>query len=245
MRRLQFLGFELTAMISPDDSTSRKLETLNRFFFELKEFSVPIDASFHDPLSLHLLNRVLNTRVGSSRTLSMVYRYLGEQIGLKFEFVDLQPNCYLKHVENGQSKFVDFGRKGTTLSSDQLIESLQARAQATHQSKAEIATLCESVGADHFIVEYLMVLKGAYQDRSNVEPLLMVQNWILEYQPSNMTVMGERALLLNHLGHYRNAFADLKRYFSFADRNAAPKELVVLFDELSRRLAPKPAEAVL
>lgn len=241
MRRLQFLGYELNALIGPDDSTSQKFETLNRFFFDVKEFAVPIEPSFHDPLSLHLLNRVLNTRIGSSRTLAMVYRFLGEQVGLKFEFVDLQPNCYLKHVENGSSKFVDFSRRGQSLSSDELLETLQSRAQ-TH---AEVSTLCETVGADHLVVEYLMVLKSAYQHRSNVEPLLMVQNWILEYQPSNMTVIGERAVLLNHLGHYRNAFADLKRYFSFADRASAPKELVMLFEDLSRRLAPKIAEPVL
>ncbi len=241
MRRLQFLGYELTALIESTHSTPQRFETLNHFFFDLKEFAVPNEPSFHDPLSLHLLNRVLNTRIGASRTLAMVYRFLGEQIGLKFEFVDLQPNCYLKHVESGLSKFVDFSRRGQSLTSDELLKTLQSRAQ----TKTEVSTLCESVGADHFVVEYLMVLKSAYQDRSNVEPLLMVQNWILEYQPSNMIVIGERAVLLNQLGHYRNAFADLKRYFSFADRGAAPRELVVLFEDLGRKLAPKIAEPVL
>ena len=241
MRRLQFLGYELTAMVGQHDSTPQKLDTLNRFFFDVKDFSVPQEPNFFDPLSIHLLNRVLNSRIGSSRTLAMVYRYLGEQIGLKFEFVDLQPHCYLKHVENGISKFVDFSRRGQSLTSDELLETLQSRAK----SQIELASLCESVGADHFVVEYLMVLKSAYQERSNVEPLLMVQNWILEYQPSNMMIIGERAVLLNHLGHYRNAFADLKRYFSFADRNSAPKELVVLFEDLTRKFTPKVAEPVL
>lgn len=236
------MGYELTATIGQEFSDAQKIEALNRFFFDIKEFAVPVEPSFHDTLSLHLLNRVLNTRIGSSRSLAMVYRYLGEQIGLQFEFVDLHPNCYLKHIESGLSRFVDLSRRGKVLSSEELIQSLQSRATA----QGEVTSLCEAVTLDQYVIEYLTILKGAYQQRSNVEPLLVVQNWILEYQPTNMTVRGERAILLNHLGHYRSAFTDLKRYFSFAQRSAAPPELVVLFDDLTRRFAPtKPLEPAL
>lgn len=225
------MGYELTASLKSDFTTSQKFDLLNYFFFDLKEFAIPVEPLFHDPLSLNLLNRVLNARVGSSKTLALIYRYLGEQIGLKFEFVDLQPNCFLKYVENGISKFVDLARHGKILSSDELIATLQSRAK----TKAEVADLCETMSLDEFVINYLSILKNAYQQRSNLEPLLIVQNWLLEYQPANMMVIGERALLLNHLGHFKNSFADLKRYFSFADRNTAPLELVNLFDELSRK----------
>jgi len=229
IKRLLFMGYELQGRIDADDDWQTKLQLLNAHVFERLDFSVPTEMKFHDPLALHLVNRVLTSRIGAPRVLALIYSYLGEQIGLNFEFVDLQPNCYLKYIDHGVSHFIDLSRKGRIFSNDDLLETMQRRSQ---MPSLRASDLLETVSPESFMVDYLVALKDAYKERGFWDQLLIVQNAILDFQPSNLSLVGERALILSRMGHLKGALSDLKRYFSFHERERAPSELVGLFDEL-------------
>jgi regulator of sirC expression with transglutaminase-like and TPR domain len=237
-KRVLFLSFEAQTHIPMELSWDTKLQKLNEFFFQKKDFSVVADQSFHDPLSLQLLNRVLSTRIGAPRLLGLVYVYIAQKIGLHLEFVDLQPQCYLKYLDQGTSRFIDLSRCGKLMSSLELLDTLQRRLQVPSVSSAD---LLETVSSERFVLDYLVALKAAFKYRENLEPLLIIQNHILDLQPTNLNLLGERALLYKQMGHQKNALSDLKRYFAFSDRNRAPLELVKLYDELCQALQSRPS----
>jgi regulator of sirC expression with transglutaminase-like and TPR domain len=238
-KRVLFLSFEAQTQIPQELSWDLKLQKLNEFFFDKKDFAIVADASFHDPVALQLLNRALASRVGAPRPLGLVYSSIAQKIGLNLEFVDLQPHCYLKYVDQGTSRFIDLSRRGKLMSSLELLETLQRRLQTPSISSTE---LLETVCHERFIIDYLVALKSAFKYRENLEPLLIIQNHILDLQPTNLPLIGERALLFKQMGHDKNALSDLKRYFAFSDRKRAPQELVKLYDELCQSLQSRSSQ---
>jgi regulator of sirC expression with transglutaminase-like and TPR domain len=231
LKRVQFMAYELRSH-TPLEATAFELcETLNDYFFKQKGFkSIPKISEAKDPLACLLLQRVLSSRVGSPAVLSLIYSFLATQIGLKLEFVDLRPTCFLKFVENGNSHYVDMNGEGRVLTSEALLESLHLRIQMKAIPKE---ALLEPVSVERFLCEYLGSLKSEYIRRSNLESLLIIQNALLAQQPSSLQLLAERALLYRRLGHFKQALSDLKRYFSFHDKETAPSEVLTVFHELT------------
>jgi regulator of sirC expression with transglutaminase-like and TPR domain len=220
VKRTQFFAYELQTFVVPNASAEARLALLNQFFFEKKKFRCS-ERPFHaaaKPASL-LLSQVLSGRTGSPTVIALLYTLLAEHIGLELEFVDLRKTCFLRWNENGRTKYIDVSRNGSLLSSEELIE-----------------TLCESLlevySFESFLCQYVCDLKLSLRSENNLEKLLFLQNTLISYQPSNVHLLGERALLHRQMGNLKNALSDLKRYFTFCDRDRSPNELLKLFDEL-------------
>jgi regulator of sirC expression with transglutaminase-like and TPR domain len=230
VKRVQFLSYELQSEIHADHSEAERLGLLNRFFFETKKFKCITDVSkLADPSEAYRLNRVLSERRGAPIALELIYAYLAEKIGVSLDFVDLKPTCFLRWVENGRSRFVDITRGGSTLSSDELIETLHTRFRLTSFCNA---SLLETYSFDTYLADYLRCLKSSIDVGHEPEKLLWLQDNLISYQPSNLQLLGERALLHRRLGNFKHALADLKRYYAFHDRDRSPVELAKLYDEL-------------
>lgn len=234
IKRVQFYAYELRSQTPLHTTPANACAILNTFFFERKGFSAiarPQDAT--DPAPAFLLHKVLAARTGAPVVLSLIYSFLACQIGLRLQFVDLRPSCFLKFIENGVSRFIDLSRGGRILNSHDLLESLQTR---YHVASVPASALLDPVPKDRFMVDYLAALKLACIKRNDPESLLVVQNALMNYQPSSLQLLGERALLHRRLGNFKFALADLKRYFSFHDRASAPNELIRVYDELLQLL---------
>ncbi len=231
LKRVQFMAYELRTH-TPFEATPFELcEILNDYFFTQKGFkAIPKIHEAKDPLTCLLLQRVLSTRSGSPAVLSLIYSFLATQIGLRLEFVDLRPTCFLKFVVSGVSHYVDMSGEGRMLSSDDLLESLHSR---FHLKAIPAEALLEPVSMERFLSEYLTSLKSEYVRRTNLESLLLIQNALMALQPSSLQLLAERALLYRRLGHFKQALADLKRYFSFHDKETAPVEVLSVFNELT------------
>ncbi len=230
VKRVQFYAYELRSLTPLDAKPTEACQILSSFFFEAKGFcAVPKPQELAEPESAYLLHRILSARVGAPAVLSLIYSFLGCQIGLPLEFVDLRPTCFLKFIENGVSHFIDLSRRGRIMNSDDLLELLHTR---FHMESIPDSALLDSVPSGRFMVEYLSALKMAYIKRSAPESLLIIQNALLVHQPASFQLLGERALLYRRLGNFKSALADLKRYFSFNDRAKAPSEMVRVYDEL-------------
>lgn len=226
LKRVQFFAYELQTFIGDRDLTpAEKLSKLNLFFFEEKKFRCAMEKSV-DALRL---NRVLTSRIGMPLVLELLYAYLAEGIGLSVEFFDLKPICFLKWRHDGQAHYIDISRNGVALSNEELIETLHSRFRMTsipHDCVLEECTV------EAFASDYVKSLKEGFDVAIEGETVLYLQNLLIAYQPNNMQLIGERALLFRRLGHFKSALADLKRYFAFHDRARAHEDLVKLHDEL-------------
>lgn len=230
VKRVQFLAYELRSHTPAHSTPLESCRILNQYFFREKGFNaVSRLQDIPDASTALLLHRVLVTRTGAPAVLSLLYSFLACQIGLRLEFIDLRPTCFLKFVENGVSRFIDLTREGRVLSSDDLLESLHTR---FHLEAVPRSALLDHVPSSRFMTDYLLALKVAYVRRGEPEALLLIQNALMAHSPASLQLLGERALLYRRLGHLKSALSDLKRYFSFSDREKSPEELTRVYDEL-------------
>jgi regulator of sirC expression with transglutaminase-like and TPR domain len=253
VKRIQFFTYEIRSLLPASTNLCERdrLSILNRFFFEEKGFRCLPTAEKHTPGAAtiggeaYLLNQVLANRAGAPLAIALLYAYMAEHMGVTLEFVDLYPSCFLKWNEAGRSRFIDVSRGGSTLSSDELIELLQERFSPENSTSAPsvpvtptllAARLGETLTFETFVADYLTQLKVALDPIPDAEHALILQNTLISYQPSNLALLGERAILHRRLGNFKSALADLKRYFAFHEREKAPKELVALHDDLLRLL---------
>ncbi|MCM2282699.1 MAG: transglutaminase-like domain-containing protein [Bdellovibrionaceae bacterium] len=234
VKRVQFLAYDLRTHTSAQSTPQELCDVLNQYFFHEQGFSaIARLQDLLDPAPALLLHRVLTARAGAPAVLSLIYSFLACQIGLRLEFVDLRPTCFLKFIDQGISRFIDLTREGHVLSSDDLLESLHTR---FHLNAVPASALLDPVPSHRFMTDYLLSLKVAYVRRGEPAALLLIQNALMNCQPSSLQLLGERALLYRRLGQFKNALADLKRYFSFNDREHAPAELIRAYDELRAQL---------
>lgn len=223
IKRIQFLGYELQTLARHAATEGEKLNVLNKFFFESKKFRC-------EPNS-YRLNRILIDRAGAPLILELLYAHLADRIGVTLEFVDLKPTCFLKWYDAGRSRFIDISRGGSTLSTDELIETLHTRFSMTSFTNT---TLLDAFSFESFIADYVASLKRHCEPATHPELLMFLQDTLIAYLPSNLYLIGERALLHRRLGNFKQALADLKRYFAFHERDRAPTDLVQLHDELTQ-----------
>ena len=226
IKRSQFFAYELTSCL-PEDCVSERdrLAFLNRFLFNIKNFKCLTEIShLTRPSDAFRLSRVLAARAGSPMMLAMLYAFLAERLSVTLEFVDFNPAWFLKWTEDGRVRYIDVARGGSTMGTEELMTQMTER-YAAHSF--------EACSFETFMVTYVSDLKSTLVG-VEVQPdkQLFLQNVLIAYQPSNLQLLTERALLNRRLGNFKTALTDLKRYFAFHDRDRAPADIVRLHDEL-------------
>ena len=240
VKRIKFLSYDLRSLIKAENEAER-LAVLNRFFFETCGFQC-VSRDVGSVLSgeragAFQLHRVLITRKGAPTVVALLYSYLAESIGVTLEFIDLKPSCFLKWSTDGKSRFIDMTRAGSIISKDELIASMHTRFSRPEFS---CTTLLDIYSFDSYLCDYLLNLRESLDVSVDPEHLLFLQNLLISYQPSNLHLVGERAVLHRRIGNFKSALADLKRYFAFNDKLNAPVELIRLNDELVQLLDRSP-----
>lgn len=230
LKRALFYSYELNMLVDENMSERDRLAKVNHFFFQEKHFRSLIDpVHVGDPSDPFRLSSVFASRHGSPIVVAILYAFLAERIGVSLEFVDFKPACFLKWVDSGHCRYIDVSRGGATLASDEVIELLHSQYQFT---SVGLDQLLETVTFERLLTTYLSQLKQAFAPRKEYEKTLFLQNALMAYQPSNLQLVAERAVLHRKLGHFKSALADLKRFFAFNDRDRAPADLVKLHDDL-------------
>lgn len=244
VKRVLFLAYELQSLIesqpSVEFSERDKLALLNQFLFKQKNFrcvTEPLKAD--DPSVVYRLNHILTERAGSATVIALIYAFLAEKIGIHLEFVDLKPTSFLKWTERTKTKprpcYIDITRDGAILSDDELIEVLHSRFNFPESSICH-ASVLEAFTFETYLCDYLKDLKKSLARTCDPEDLLIIQNTLISYQPSNLQLLGERAVLHRRIGNFKSALSDLKRFFAFHDKEKSPPEFVDLYEELTQLL---------
>jgi regulator of sirC expression with transglutaminase-like and TPR domain len=230
MKRLAFFAWELAALVPADTSEEARLAILNRFFFKEKAFSCTTDGSrLSNPSGNYQLGRVLLERKGAPSLIAILYAYLAERLDITLELIDLKTVCLLKWSDRGVSRYIDITRSGLVLAGDELLNLLHEEATGP---RAGADRVLESHSFESYLTGYIRELKAVLVPTSDPQVLLFLQNLLISYQPSQLILLGERALLHRRLGNFKSALNDLKRYFAFHDRASAPAELIKLYEDL-------------
>jgi|GEM_PF-5373090 len=226
IKRTQFFAYELASCLPESCESERdRLAFLNRFLFNSKCFKCLTEmAHLTRPSDAFRLSRVLAARAGAPMLLALIYAFLAERVGVTLEFIDFNPAWFLRWSDEGRSRYIDVTRAGASIGAEDLM------AQMTEQYAAHTF---EPLTFDRFMIAYISDLKSTLAGLDAApEKKLFLQNALIAYQPSNLQLLTERALLNRQLGNFKTALADLKRYFAFHDRERAPSEVLRLHDEL-------------
>lgn len=212
LRAFNFMSYEL-ATLCDHQSDNEVLETLNNFFFTNKKFKL-------SPSPI-LLKSILTERAGCGIALAFMYMHLAKCIGLELQLIHWPLHAILKWERGGKSDFIDLEQQGRRLSEDELLTMVNK-----HKEQVRTLSLNES------IVQYLAYISTHYRQLSENELLHKTLGLILKIEPENTRYLAERALLRRKMGLGKEALSDLKRYFSFTDRDLAPQSLIHAYDEL-------------
>jgi regulator of sirC expression with transglutaminase-like and TPR domain len=218
LRTVNFMGYELNTITSPQNSMVENLKTLNNFFFNTKTFRV-------QPKPV-LLKKVLNERCGSGMLLSLLFAHLAKGLGIQAQIVHWPAHTILKIELDGKSRFINLNKGGEFLSDEELLD-------IVNKNKEPLRTL-ETHEALH---QYLMYLAMHFKNENDKDSLLLTLGAILQLDAENTRFVAERALLRFEKGMYKDALCDFKRYFSFTEiENTAP-EILMAFEKTKRQLA--------
>ncbi len=219
-KRLQFLSYELKEHCTNVSEPEQLLEALLEFFFEIKSYN----CSAHHQTLDHLASTLISTRRAHMEVVTTVFCTLAYEVQLPLQILAVKP---MRFVRLASSPVVfDLGQGGRRLSSQDLIEVLQNHEPLeTHNQSAYLDTA-------EALVRYLTHLKECPPCAGNLSLQLALQTQLIELCPHRVGLYGERALTHYQLGKDQEASKDLKRYFSFQDKEQGPSELLDLMAKL-------------
>jgi len=221
-KRVKFISYELQTRLREISGAREKCHLISDFLFVEKEFKAVQNSDRLDRRESLLLSEVLASRSANPSVLAFLYWFLAAQSGLLLQFVGSKPTRYLKFIDAGTVCFIDVLDSGRILCGQQVLDLLNLQMQL------------EEISPERFLANYFAALKRAYLRLGDMSSVLLVHNHLMARQPSSLHLLGERALLRRAVGDLHGALGDLKRYFSFQDRQSAPAELVRAHDDLSR-----------
>lgn len=227
-RTLSFMTFELTSRCQ-DKNEAERFEILNTYFFKEKGFQMTPVEFGNGQLRDYFLDYVLENRQGMPLIISLIYLHLAIHLEIPLSFVNHSHYCVLKWIRGGKAFIVDLSRGGAILDEKELIELLRVRAQNCPNRHLPLLHVLK--GRD-IVRVYTLALTRIYQRDGFHQYLHDTLNILLRMDENNLKFLGERALVRKDLGMHKEAYGDLKRYFSFADQAQAPRELKLAYYEL-------------
>lgn len=226
LRNVQFMGFELLKSCE-NRTEAERWEILRAFLFEEKSFqfsSLRVTEFGADSL---LFKSVLEDRVGHPLSVVFLLLHLANFLDLPMALIQARHHFLLKWVRSGKTIYLDIYNEGRALTDGELIQVLNRSA-----SNLEVWS------AKQLVTQYLELLMQTFERTQNLPQLHIVFNLLLQMDDTNISILGQRALLRQKLGYTREALADLKRYFSFVEKVHAPAELQQCWLELERTPEP-------
>lgn len=229
-RALQFMGFELLKQCEHECEAER-WEILRRFLFEERAFQLSSISPSEIREEALLMKSVFESRVGHPLPMVFLLLHWAHLLDLPMALVHARHHFILKWVRSGNTIYLDLFHEARPLNDQELIQVLNRSA-----SNLEVWT------AKQLIVQYLELLMHTFERAQNYVQLHVVYNLLLQLDDSNTFLLGQRALLRQRLGFQREALSDLKRYFSFVEKNQAPSEIQQCWLELQRSPEPRPRQ---
>jgi regulator of sirC expression with transglutaminase-like and TPR domain len=229
-RTLNFMAFELAALCD-GKSEQEKLEVLNHFFFETKDFQI-CSMNRKQLKEQHMLLRdVLAERSGASLVISLIYVHLATQLDLPLALVNISNLNVLKWMRGSRSSYLDLTQNGRVLDEEGLLQLISQDPGVEISSTAEAKL--EVLSYKKILLMYLQDLLVVLEKADEKDLSHAVLSMLLKLDPNNLKFIGDRALLRKDMGFHKEAMNDIKRYLSFTDIGSAPVEIQYAFREIT------------
>jgi len=210
-----------------------RFQLLNQYFFQDKGFQI-IDLPDQDYHSDHLLIRsVLQTRQGAALIIALLYLHFASHLDLPAQLIQLRRHFLLKWVRSGRSCYVDLTGQGHILAEEQLVDIVSRHRDAESPPNDPLAVLPQR----KLFLKYAEDLIQIFERESDLNRLLLMYNAVLKVEPTNIRILGARAILRLKMGDFKEALTDFKRLFSFVEKCKAPIEIQSAHNELLARMA--------
>lgn len=150
---------------------------------------------------------------------SLVFQIVAESLGEKVEFVKLGKKLTVKFISPDAEEYYSLSDHGQKLSEDDVYDILHFDPEIKVLSYKDI------------IESYLELLADEIETKAkNSEgPLLKIYEALLAIRGFDSRILLKRVEILNQLGDWATALADLKRYLSFNNLESLPLPLKKLY----------------
>lgn len=220
---VDLLARRLGERLPADASASHKLRVLTRFFYQELGFAGNLN-NFYEPSNSYV-HRVLATRRGIPISLAVIFMELATQLGLRAQGVAF-PGHFLVKLRLASGEVVLDPFTGRSLSREQLDEFLQgfrAGSGLPDDTELPIELFLQAAAPRQIIARMLRNLKEIHRSAQDWPLLLAVQQRLVLLLPEDATERRDRGLVLEALGHWSAAAADLAHYLQHqVDAQDAP-----------------------
>ena len=206
------LAERLRQRLPADASAGHKLRSLTRYFHQELGFAGNINNYYERGNSY--IHHVLATRRGIPISLAVIFLELATQLGLRAQGVSF-PGHFLVKLRLAEGEVVMDPFTGHSLSRERLDEFLQTFRQSgglPDDAELPIELFLQAAPPRQILARMLRNLKEIHRAAEDWPRLLAVQQRLVLLLPQDASERRDRGLVLEALGHWPAAAADLAHY---------------------------------
>lgn len=210
-QRIQEMASTLEARTHPSSEPAARIEAANDLIF--KELGFRADEEQTPDPSTHLLDSVLERRIGVPVTLTILYAEVCQRAGLSVHGVGL-PGRVLARLGDAEGKhlFIDVATGGRILTAEDcrtLVSELLGRRFEFRDH------FLSNLTPRQLIQRLLHVMKADALQRGDEERAARAIEFLLALFPWDLDELRDRGMLRERIGNYPSALDDLEQYVRF------------------------------
>jgi len=193
------------------DGVLGAIEAINHVVFTLlgvegktEKYKQVID----DP-NRYYLHLVLEKKIASPLTLTVLYTILSKALGLSFECLALPSYFLMRLHADGVDFYVDVFDQGKILTHEEFQKKFRS---ALHKNRMLTANLFERVNETQLVARLVQQLKHIYILRSQAVEALRAVEILTSLFPENPEFTRDRGILYCEMEYFSKAMDDLKHY---------------------------------
>lgn len=208
------------------------VEKINRVLFDVEGFCGNKE-NYYDPRNSYL-NEVLDRRTGIPITLSVLYKEIGNRLGLRIDGVGMPGHFLTKVFHQGRQVFIDPFNRGETLYEEGCRERL---ASIYGKDFVFDQSFLNAVSKSQILSRMLANLKAIYFSRQDFKKALPIIEKILLLNPDSAMDFRDRGAAHYKLNHLSRAIRDWSRYLELSPSAEDGEEIKKNINVLGQRIA--------
>jgi regulator of sirC expression with transglutaminase-like and TPR domain len=189
----------------------KKVAAINHVIFNQLEFQGKSDKfkQVIDDPERYYLHRVLENKIGSPLTLTLLYCIMADQVGIDYEVLAL-PSYYLLRIKDDSNEiYVDPFEHGKVLGQEDFQKKFRS---AMNRNRILSTNLFERVNSQQLVARLLQQLKHIYILKGNAVEALRAIEMLTCIFPESPELTRDRGVLYCEMEYFSQAMKDLKSY---------------------------------
>ena len=189
----------------------KKCEAINHILYKaegLQGKSEKYKQVIDDP-ERYYLHRVMDNKIGSPLTLTMIYAIMAEQVGIDYEVLAL-PSYYLIKLSGiSEELYIDPFDSGKFLGQEDFQKKFRS---AMNRNRILSTNLFERINAQQLVARLIQQLKHIYILKGNAVEALRAVEMLTCIFPESPELTRDRGILYCEMEYFTKAMRDLKSY---------------------------------